>query len=115
MANVLSPDLDDQQFLGNSAIQRQRFVHHETVTGDGDWLLLPPGVGDVLVSVTPAGDTARVEFTQDGVAAVNAGTAVGKPWSEGDVSEYTDSVMVNAVTAIRCVASGGSAEFKVTA
>ncbi|ADP97733.1 hypothetical protein HP15_1969 [Marinobacter adhaerens HP15] len=33
----------------------------------------------------------------------------------GDVNSYTDLLMVNAVTAIRCVASGGSTEFKVTA
>lgn len=116
MTNTLSPDLDDQQFQQNRTIPRQRFNHKETVTSaTGEWLFLPAGVGDVLVSVAPAAGTARVEYTQDDVAAVEAGTAVGKPWSEGDVSGYTDSLMVNAVTAIRCVAAGGSTEFKVTA
>lgn len=116
MPNKLSPDLDDQQFQQNRTIPRQRFNHKETVTSTtGEWLYLPAGVGDVLVSVAPASGTARVEYTQDDVAAVEAGSAEGKPWSEGDVSGYTDSLMVNAVTAIRCVAAGGSTEFKVTA
>ncbi len=116
MPNTLSPDQDDQQFLHNRTVPRQRFNHSETVNdATGQWLILPAGVGDLLVSVAPAAGTARVEYTQDDVQAVEAGTAVGKPWAEGDVNGYTDSLMVNAVTAIRCVAAGGAAEFKVTA
>lgn len=116
MAKTLSPDLQDQQFSNNRAVHRQRFLHNETVdTATGEWLFLPPGIDHVLVSVDPADGNARVEYTQDDVAAVLNETAVGKPWAEGDVSGYTDSLMVNAVTAIRCVATGGAAEFKVTA
>ena len=116
MTNTLSPDQDDQQYLQNRTVPRQRFNHNETVNDStGQWLILPAGVGDLFVSVTPAAGTARVEYTQDDLEAVEADTAVGKAWSEGDVSGYTDSLMVNAVTAIRCVAAGGSTEFKVTA
>ena len=116
MANVLSPDRGDQQFNQNRTVPRQRLRHSEIVTsGNGEWLLIPAGVGDLLVSITPSGGTARVEYTQDSFQAVEDDTAIGKPWSEGDVAGYTDVIMANAVTAIRCVASGGSAEFTVTA
>lgn len=111
---TLSPDQNDQQFLNNRTVPRQRFRFDDVVTGTGDWLLLPAGIGDLLVSVDPSSGTARVEYTQDSLADVEAGNAVGKPWDSLDVDEYTDSVMHNSVTAIRAVASV-EATFKVTA
>ena len=116
MPNTLSPDREDLQYLQNRTVPRQRFNHSESVNdATGEWLILPAGVGDVLVSIAPAAGSARVEYTQDDLAAVKDGSAEGKPWSVGDVNSYTDLLMGNAVTAIRCVAAGGSTEFKVTA
>ncbi|WP_339799648.1 hypothetical protein [uncultured Marinobacter sp.] len=112
--DILSPDTGDQQFNQNRTIPRQRFNHSASVAGEGKWLILPPGIGEFLVSVEPSSGTARVEYTQDSVEEVTGGTAVGHGWAEGDVTEYADSLMVNAVTAIRCV-STVSAGFKVTA
>lgn len=114
MANTLSPDRDDQQFSNNRTIPRQRFRHSASVNGTGEWLFLPAGIGELLVSVEPASGTARVEYTQDSVQAVRTGTALGKAWVEGDVGAYADSLMVNAVTAIRCVSTDAT-DFKVTA
>lgn len=112
--DTLSPDQDDQQFSKNRTIPRQRFQFDAEVSGTGNWLALPAGIGDLLVSVEPTSGTARIEYTQDPLADVDAGTAVGKPWDSLDVSEYTASVLHNSVTAIRAVASA-SATFKVTA
>lgn len=112
--NTLSPDQDDKQFLNNRTVPRQRFQFEEQVTGTGDWLVVPAGIGDLLVSVDPSSGTARIEYTQDPLAAVDAGTAEGKSWDSLDVGEYTANVMSNSVTAIRAVASVG-AVFKVTA
>jgi|GEM_PF-2163507 len=114
MADTLTPDRDDQQFSNNRTIPRQRFNHSASVNGTGEWLFLPAGIGELLVSVEPTSGTARVEYTQDSVAKVRAGTAIGKAWVEGDVAAYTDSLMVNAVTAIRCVSTAAT-DFKVTA
>lgn len=112
--DYLQPDIQDQQFNDNRTVPRQRFNHKADVTGTGQWLVLPAGIGEVLASVAPASGTARVEYTQDPISAIDAGTAVGKPWTAGEVSAYADSIMTNAVTAIRCVATA-TAEFKVTA
>ena len=114
MANTLSPDSDDQQFSTDITIPRQRFLWNESVNGVGEWLLVPAGIGDLLLSVEPASGTARVEYTQDNVAAVLAGSAVGKGWPEGDVAAYSDSVIANAVTAVRCVSTAATT-FKVSA
>lgn len=112
--DTLSPDTGDQQFNQNRTIPRQRFNFSASVTGDGKPLIIPPGIGEVLVSVEPDSGTARVEYTQDTVVTIVAGDAEWHPWDEGDVSEYAASLMVNAVSAIRCVASVAAA-FKVTA
>lgn len=114
MANTLSPDRGDQQFSSNRTIPRQRFQHSENVDGVGEWLFLPSGIGELLLSVDPASGTARIEYTQDSVSEVESGTAAGKAWTEGDVSVYADSIMANAVTAVRCVSTGPTA-FRVTA
>ena len=114
MAETLSIDLNDQQFSLDSTIPRQRFVHSSTVNGTGDWLLLPAGVGDMLLSVDPASGTARVEYTQDSFQSIADNSAVGRGWIEGDVSAYADAVMANTVTAVRCVSSGPT-DFKVSA
>lgn len=116
MANNLTPDQGDKQYLGNRTIPRQRFNHSESLDAEtSDWLLLPAGVGDVMVGVAPASGTARVEFTQAPVADIEAGTVTtGTPWPAGDVGAVTQKLMVNAVTAIRCVASA-ECEWVVTA
>lgn len=116
MATKLSPDRQDQQFNNNRTVPRPRYRHAETVNAaTGGWVLIPAGIGDLLVSVDPAAGTGRVEYTQDDVEAVEAGTAEAAPWDAGDVSQYTHAIMANAVTAIRCVAAGGATTFKVTA
>lgn len=114
MANILVPDITDVLFQEN-ADAKQGYRHSETVNAEtGEWLLIPAGIGDILVSVEPASGTARVEYTQASVSEVEANTATGKPWSEADVSGYTASIMSNTVTAIRCVATAGC-DFVVTA
>lgn len=110
---TLNPDMDDKQYLDNQAIHRQRFNHKEQVDGTGDWVLIPPGPAELAVSVEPSSGTARIEYTQDPIADVEAGTASGKVWPDGDVAGYTSSVMANAVTAVRCVSTGAT-DFRVT-
>lgn len=112
--STLSPDTNDDQFKGDSQIKRQRYRHEETVNGTSDWVLLPPGIGDVTVSVSPSAGTARVEFTQDSVLAVDSGTAAGRPWDDLDVAAFTHKTMSNSVTAVRCVSTDDTA-FVVTA
>lgn len=112
-ANTLNPDIGDKQHLENQAIHRQRFNHKEVVNGTGDWVLIPAGPEELMVSVEPSSGTARIEFTQDSVSEVEAGTAVGKPWPDGDVTAYAHSVMANAVTAVRCVSTADT-DFRVT-
>ncbi|HIO30734.1 hypothetical protein [Marinobacter salarius] len=114
MATTLSPDTTDLMFQEN-ANARQRYRHAETINAQtGEWVILPAGVEEIMVSVAPASGTARVEYTQGTVADAEAGTATQRAWDAGDVSVYTASVMSNTVTAIRCVASASCA-FVVTA
>lgn len=116
MANNLVPDVSDRQYLGNRTIPRQRFSHQESLNAaTSDWLILPAGIGDLMVSLAPASGTARVEFTQAPIADIEAGTVnTGTQWPDGDVSSATQKLMVNAVSAIRCVASG-QCQWTVTA
>lgn len=116
MANNLVPDLSDRQYLGNRTIPRQRFRHQESLNAaTSDWLILPAGIGDLMVSLAPTSGTARVEFTQAPIADIEAGTVnTGTQWPDGDVSSATQKLMVNAVSAIRCVASG-QCQWTVTA
>lgn len=109
----LAPDLADKQFLDISAISRQRFNHKESVTGTSDWVVIPPGPDEFTVSVDPSSGTARIEYTQDPITDAEAGTAVAKPWPDGDVSAYADGVMANSVTAVRCVSTAAT-DFRVT-
>ena len=111
--NTLSPDVSDKHFQEN-ADARQHYRHTETVSGTGDWLFLPAGLGDVFVSVVPASGTARVEYTQSPFSDLEGGSPVARPWDAGDVSAFKGVVMTAAVTAIRCVSSA-SADFVVTA
>lgn len=116
MANEFSPDQGDKQYLGNRTIPRQRFRHQESLNAaTSDWLILPAGIGDLMVSLAPTSGTARVEFTQAPIADIEAGTVnTGTQWPDGDVGSATQKLMVNAVSAIRCVASG-QCQWTVTA
>lgn len=116
MAIQFSPDKGDKQYLGNRTIPRQRFRHQESLNAEtSGWLILPAGIGDLMVSLAPTSGTARVEFTQAPIADIEAGTVnTGSAWPDGDVNSSTQKLMVNAVSAIRCVASA-SCVWTVTA
>lgn len=116
MANRLNPDQADQQFLANRTVPRQRFRHKESLNAEtSEWLILPAGIGDLMVSVAPSAGNARIEFTQAPLSEIEAGSvSSGTAWPDGDVTEATQKLMVNAVSAIRCVASAGC-EWTVTA
>lgn len=110
----MTPDTADTQFKDDGAITRQRYRFSASVTGAGDWVILPPEIGDAVVSVAPSSGTARIEYTLSSVADVEAGTAVARNWPDGDVAGYTDSLISNSVTAIRCVSTAAT-DFVVTA
>jgi len=112
-AQYIQPDTTDHQYRTDAAVTRQRYRYAAQVAGTGDWILLPPGLGDVIVSVDPGPGTARVEYTLASVADVESGMATARNWQEGDVSGYTDSILKCAFTAVRCV-STDAAEFVVT-
>ncbi|MDX1816103.1 MAG: hypothetical protein R3180_00180 [Marinobacter sp.] len=115
MTTSLSPDIDDQLFNENRTIPRQRFNYSANLNAEtGEWVIIPAGIGNLLVSVDPAAGSARIEYTQSDLAAVKAGTAVAKPWAAADVSTYTDKIMVNAITAVRAVCTA-ACTMRVTA
>ncbi|WP_396623073.1 hypothetical protein [Marinobacter sp. W-8] len=116
MAIPFSPDLGDKQHLGNRTIPRQRFRHDQALNAESsDWLILPAGIGDLMVTVVPSAGDARIEFTQAPIEDIEAGTVItGTPWPDGDVTVATQKLMANAVSAIRCVASAQT-QWTVTA
>lgn len=116
MAIPFSPDPGDKQYLGNRTIPRQRFRHDQALNAESsDWLVLPAGIGDLMVTVVPSAGNARIEFTQAPIEDIEAGTVItGTPWPDGNVNVATQKLMANAVSAIRCVASGQT-QWTVTA
>jgi hypothetical protein len=112
---VVKPDSTDKVYLKGRGATRQRYRHRETASQPTEWLVVPPGLGDPLLRLElGTASSARIEYTQDDMAAVIAGTAQGTPWALGNVTEATARVMENNVTAIRMVPLGGTATFTVT-
>ncbi len=93
-------------------------THRETVAAGATSqpLLLPHGLQHVSIIVSPgATGTARVEYTLDPHADVEAGAATVKwiPWPHGDVGVDTMEMPAGPISALRCVAATVDAEWRV--
>lgn len=93
------------------------FVHKE-VLGAGavsDPVLIGGRYRSVTVGVTSVGTQARIEYTLDTLAAVEADAAQWVPWASGDVSSNTADNLEGPVTAVRGVAITGVATWHIAA
>ena len=79
MTNTLAPDQDDQQYLQNRTVPRQRFNHNEAVNdATGQWLILPAGVGAKnRYSATPG------QVESDSGQGTPNGLLINPPWTGG--------------------------------
>lgn len=75
-------------------------------------LFMPRVNRPATVAIHPA-SSGRVEFTLSSEDDINADNAHWTPWTEGDVTASTASVLAAPVMALRAVAEGGDADWEV--
>lgn len=92
------------------------FRYTANVTSTSDPIVFMSGMTMLSAAVHPAvAQTARIEFTLSPLAAVEGGTARWIPWEQGDVSTSKADALMSCVTALRGVASGGTAVLEIVA
>ena len=84
--------------------------------GNGDWILVPDDIRQLVITVVPTTATAKVQTTTDPIAVVKSGTGItAVDWDAGAVSSTTQDVAY-PVTALRLVQIGaGTAKMSVRA
>lgn len=85
-------------------------------SGTSDWIQLPPGMTCVSVAIHPAaGQTARIEFSLSSWDDLAAGTARWITWDSGNTTASAADGIMTLASAIRGVASGGTATLELVA
>lgn len=84
-------------------------------SGTSDWVMLPSNLDYVSVAIHPTGGTAHVEFTLSGKNWIDANSAQWMTWPLGEVSASANDALLTHASAIRGVATGGTALLEVLA
>lgn len=95
---------------GSSSSTRDNiaFEAEETVSGIGEWFLVPDSVESVVCSIYPIDSgTGKIQITNDIYDNIASGTATPEDWPYGTVSQTTTKEC-SPPKAIRAVAVTGS-------
>lgn len=109
--------MPSQRFNGGTNTDLGMDMHREEL-GSGltsDPVIIGGKYRRVSVGVSSIGSTARIEYTLDPVARVEAGTADWCIWASGNVSVNSADNLEGPATAVRDVAIGGIATWQVNA
>ena len=75
----------------------------------------PTGRGTTYgtVQLVCAGATAKIQFTLDTFAAIDAETATWTDWDKGEVTGTQTDVFAGPITGLRCVSTSGPVAWKI--
>lgn len=116
LRNVRSPNNDaprDARSFNRKDHTALEFLKNEkelTADSETSKLIFVHEDHEVSVSVTPdTADSARIEVTLAPVSKIKDGDADFSAWSPGDIAESASTEIQESVTAVRLVATAGSA------